>query len=82
MPSDEILNDPGWQAFHAFRWICDFLGHPQPGTPLGFDLKLEVREVSAGEGEKLRALFAKGTPDKWTPEGRRSVFPPGFRLFE
>ena len=51
-------------------------------TPLGVDLKLEVREVSAGEGEKLRALFAKGTPDKWTPEERRSVFAPGFRLFE
>ena len=55
VPSDEILNDPGWQAFHAFRWVCDFLGHPEPTAP-GFETRLEVSRMTPEASEEWQRL--------------------------
>jgi hypothetical protein len=55
VPSDEILNDPMWQAFHAFRWICDFLGHHEPTAP-GFELSAEVRQMTPEESDEWSRL--------------------------
>jgi hypothetical protein len=56
MPSDRIVDDPSWQALHAFRWICEcFLGYPEPQSP-GATLQLEVRQLTAEESEEWRRL--------------------------
>jgi hypothetical protein len=59
MPSDEILNDPGWQPFHAFRWICGFLGHPEPTSPPGFEMMVEVRHLTPEEAEEWQRLSSE-----------------------
>ena len=72
VPSDEILNDPGWQAFHAFRVICHLLGHPEP-TSHGHSVGLEVRELTPEQAEEMHAYWAK-PHDQRTEEERRRLF--------
>jgi hypothetical protein len=58
VPGVEILNDPMWQAFHAFRWIGDFLGHPEP-TSSGISVRLETRLLTPEESAEWLRLSSE-----------------------